>query len=203
MTYFACNRELICGILSHLNKGKAMNALKKTAIGLSMIAMSAFGDKAFSQSNDNLLAFNSEAKKTEIKATAKPLNAPVVKQGDFNDVYEASKGKRLAIHVYGGEKGDRSAEENAKILANAFADRRFTDKPMYITATYEESGKDQVTAVAIYMDGVRYSKAGTSAFLPRQVGGAIDVIAEEFVDEHGNHLVIPEGVTPTIVASLN
>ncbi|MEO1253535.1 MAG: hypothetical protein AAFY41_01435 [Bacteroidota bacterium] len=203
MRFFACNREVIYDSITQLIKGIPMNALKKTAIGLSIIAMTAFGDKAFSQSNDNLLAFNANAKKVEANTVASRLNAPVVKPGNHNDVYEASKGKRLAIHIRGGKQGERSALETAKILANAFADRRFTDKPMYITATYEESGKDQPTGVSIFMDGVRYSKNGVGGFLPRQVGGAIDIIAEDFVDEHGNHLVIPEGVEPTVVASLN
>ncbi|MDW3210299.1 MAG: hypothetical protein R8N23_10555 [Reichenbachiella sp.] len=138
---------------------------------------------------------------------ARPLNAPIVKSGRSNDASEASKAGKLAIHIYGGEKAERSAEENAKILANAFADRRFTDKPMYITATHEETGEERETLVTIYMDGVRYSKNINSkivnAFSPRQIGGAIDIIAEEFVDEHGNHLVIPENVEPVVVASIN
>ena len=156
------------------------------------------------QAQNNTLAFNEKSNGTpSASVDTKALIAPVLQPGDPFDARQASHGKRLAIHVYGGTQDERSALDNAKILANAFADRRFTDKPMYITAVYEETGENKPTTVAVYMDGVRYSKGGTSTFTPRQVGGAIDIIAEDFVDENGNHLVIPEGVEPVVVASLN
>lgn len=179
-----------------------MNAKKKIAT-LSLIALGAFGTLKAQSSNDNLLVFNNASgAKTEVVAPVS-MNAPVVKEGNSKTAYFASENKRIAIYVYGGKQAERTAEQNAKILANAFADRRFTDKPMYITAIHRETGENQPTYIRIYMNGKTYSKNNADAFTPRQVGSGIDVIAEDFVDEHGNHLVIPERVQPVKVATLN
>ncbi|MAE86204.1 MAG: hypothetical protein CMB80_25950 [Flammeovirgaceae bacterium] len=200
LTDFPCFFSEKHGINAHWTKGREiMN--KKQAILLSLMLI--FGSAVANDNGGKELGNESGVENN----AARPLNAPVVEPGGDNEAYEASKGKKLAIHVYGGEQGERSAYENAKILANAFADRRFTDKPMYVTAVYEETGLDQRTGIIIYMDGVRYSKMvenkSIRTFTPRQVGGAIDLIAEDFVDKHGNHLVIPEGVEPVVVASIN
>jgi hypothetical protein len=184
------------------NRILSMKPLKKTFAGLALIAATTFGAKA--QSSGNLLAFNDNAKtKTETKAPAKAMNAPMVLSGTSNDAWDASRGKRLSVLVYTGQKSEMSGEEIAKTVANAFADRRFTDKPMYITAVHEKVDDDRLPSVVIFMDGVRYSKNDVGVFTPRQVGGAIDIIAEDFVSKHGSHLVIPEGVEPTLVASLH
>ncbi|MEQ9230482.1 MAG: hypothetical protein RIF46_07340 [Cyclobacteriaceae bacterium] len=168
---------------------------------LTAVMLLAANDDA--QAQTKTVAFNSSANESSKTVGAKALISPVVQPGSFSDAIDASSNGRLSIIVYGGTQDERSAMENAKILANAFADRRFTDKPMYITAVHKETGDDVFTTVAIYMNGVRYSKNNMSTFTPHQVGGAIDIIAEDFVDEHGNHLVIPEGVQPVVVASLN
>ncbi|RBW59546.1 hypothetical protein DS884_07370 [Tenacibaculum sp. E3R01] len=202
MTSQDCSRIEIHGINNLQKWNKIMNAKKQLAT-LSLIALSAFGTLKAQTSNDNLLAFNDVSKAKTEKTAPASMNAPVVKEGNSNTAYMASKNKRIAIYVFGGTQGERTAAENAKILASAFADRRFTDKPMYITAVHREINEDQPSYVKIFMDGKTYTKNNAATFTPRQVGGGIDVIAEDFVDDHGNHLIIPERVQPIKVATLN
>ena len=58
MNISSCNTSGIYGIRDRLKKDKIMNALKKTALGLTIVAASVFGTKAQS----NLVAFNDNAK---------------------------------------------------------------------------------------------------------------------------------------------
>ena len=66
------------------------------------------------------------------------LKAPIVKKGNAGDAAVASNNDRLAIHIIGRNDGNMPTQKYATMLANAFADRKYTDKPMYITATYEK-----------------------------------------------------------------
>lgn len=172
---------------------------KKQAILFSLLLT--FGAASANDNGDKVLNDDLNSKSGLVEPTA--LHAPAVYAGDVDDADDASLNKRMAIHVSGGKQGKMSAESYAKILANAFANREFTDKPMYITVTHEETGKDRGTGAVIYMDGVTYRYNGISAFTPEQIGGAIDIIAEDFVDKHGMHLVLPENVSPVVVASID
>jgi len=171
---------------------------KKQAILLSLLLT--FGAAA---ANDNGGTEPKASSGVESNEGVKANAAPIVLAGDVGDAIDASRGDKFAIHISGGELSQKSAKEYAKVLANAFADRRFTDKPMYITVTHEETSKERASLAIVYMDGVRYSYNDVATFTPEQVGGAIKIISNDFVDEHGNHLVLPEDVEPVVIASLN
>jgi len=135
-----------------------------------------------------------------MKGTTKAaMNAPAVKAGSVIDAENASENGRLAIHIYGAKGSKMSAEQYAKTLANAFADRKYTDKPMYITVTHEENDKFPRTAAVIFMNGNDYFKNGTGTFTPEQIGGAIQIITSDFVAKHGSALIIPENVQPNFI----
>ena len=123
---------------------------------------------------------------------SKKLQSPVIIEGTETKTAKTSRNNGLSIFVYGGKKSERDAKENAQILANAFADRKFTDKPIYITAVYTETYKEQPTVVRIYMNGLKYTKNNANEFLPRHVGGGIDVIMEDYVKKYGDKLIIKE-----------
>lgn len=123
---------------------------------------------------------------------SKKLKSPVIVEGTESKTLRTSATNGVSIFVYGGKQAERSAKENAKILANAFADTKFTDKPIYITAVHKETDKDQPTVVRIYMNGLKYTKNNANSFTPRQVGGGIDVIMEDYVKKYGDKLIIKE-----------
>jgi hypothetical protein len=97
----------------------------------------------------------------------KTVDRPMVKKGDAGDAAVASNDDRLAIHVTGRHGASMPTKKYATMLANAFADRKYTDKPMYITVTYSERDEEGETFATIYMDGGRYrTKEGYNVFTP-------------------------------------
>lgn len=145
---------------------------KTQIITLSLVAFCAFS------------AIN--AQDTEAK-----ISAPVVKKGDAGDATLASYNDRLAIHIIGRNDGNMSPRKYATMLANAFADMKYTDKPMYITVTYEKRDTAGETQAIIYMDGSDYkTKEGYNVFTPEQIGQAIKTISNIHVVKHGDKHVI-------------
>lgn len=117
----------------------------------------------------------------------------MVKKGDAGDAAVASNDDRLAIHVTGRHGASMPTKKYATMLANAFADRKYTDKPMYITVTYSERDEEGETFATIYMDGGRYrTKEGYNVFTPEQIGAAIKIISNIHVVRHGNKHVIKD-----------
>ncbi len=198
-----CSHIEIHGINNLQKWNKIMNAKTKIAT-LSLIALASFGTLKAQSSNDNLLAFNNASKaKTELKTKKAVMNAPVVKQGDAGDATLASYDDRLAIHITGRNDANMPTEKYATMLAGAFADRKYTDKPMYITVTYSERDQEGETFATIYMDGSRYkTKDGYNVFTPEQIGKAIKTISNTHVTRHGDKHVIKSN-TPSTSLVLN
>ncbi|KYG79359.1 hypothetical protein AWW67_13370 [Roseivirga seohaensis] len=185
-----------------------MKPAKKIATGIAALGLIfTLNAKAQDTANDNRVAFNDASGKSKVEAAKKQvMNSPVIFEGDAGDATLASYDKKMAIHIIGRNEGKMSAEEYAKLLANAFADRKFTDKPMYITVTYEERDEDGKTLASIYMDGLSYkTKEGYNLFTPEQIGGAgaIQAIGNIFVERHGDQNVLKDGVSPTLIVGLN
>tara|TARA_R110000796_G_scaffold96719_1_gene203208 strand:- start:670955 stop:671512 length:558 start_codon:yes stop_codon:yes gene_type:complete len=185
-----------------------MKPAKKIATGLAALGLIfSLNANAQNTANDNRVAFNDASGKSKVEAAKQQvINSPVIFEGDAGDATLASYSKRLSIHIIGRNEGKMSAEEYSKILANAFADRKFTDKPMYITVTYEERDEDGKTLASIYMDGLSYkTKEGYNLFTPEQIGGAgaIQAIGNIFVERHGDKNVLKDGVSPTLIVGLN
>ena len=145
---------------------------KKQIMALSLIFLGAFGT-------------------IKAQETHEILKAPVVKKGNAGDAAVASNDDRLAIHIIGRNDGNMSPKKYARMLANAFADRKYTDKPMYITVTYEKRNTAGETQAIIYMDGGDYkTKEGYNVFTPEQIGHAIKTISNIHVMKHGDKHVI-------------
>jgi hypothetical protein len=135
---------------------------------------------------------------------SKTMNRPIVKKGNNGEVLKASYGDRLAIHVIGRNDSKKSPKKYATILANAFANRKYTDNPIYITVTYEKRNKAGHTLAIIYMDGSRYkTKQGYNVFTPEQIGKAIRLITKRYVEIYGSRYVIKKGVKPNLIANIN
>lgn len=173
-------------VFSHKNyhqKEKPMRP-KRQIITLSLIALCAFG---------TIKAQDTNAK----------IKAPIVKKGDAGDATFASYNDRLAIHIIGRNDGKMPPKKYATMLANAFADPKYTDKPMYITVTYEKRDTAGETQAVIYMDGGDYkTKEGYNIFTPEQIGQAIKTISNIHVVKHGDKHVIKEAV-PLLNAEKN
>ncbi|MHA7099541.1 hypothetical protein [Roseivirga pacifica] len=185
-----------------------MNPAKKIATGVAALGLIfTLNAQAQNTANDNRIAFNDASGKSKVEAAKKQvLTSPVIFEGEPGDAILASNYKKMSIHVIGRNEGNMSAEEYAKLLANGFADRKFTDKPMYITVTYEERDEDGKTLAGIYMDGIPYeTKEGYNLFTPEQIGGAgaIQALGNIFVERHGDKHVLKDGVNPTLIVSLN
>lgn len=125
--------------------------------------------------------------------TKTKINAPIIKKGHAGDAAIASNDDRLAIHIIGRNDGNLPPKKYATMLANAFADRKYTDKPMYITVTYEKRDTAGETQAIIYMDGGDYkNKDGYNVFTPEQIGSAIKTISNIHVVRHGERHIIEE-----------
>lgn len=151
------------------------------AAGLSVLPM----QKAQSQ---ELLAFNDNAKaKTEVTTDKTILMAPHVEHGGSGDAQALSDiHNTVGLYVRGGSDGQ--AKKAAGLLASAFADRRYTDKPLNIVVVYGDAGGDAETTV--YFDG------NAEYLMPlADTGKKLDAINEAFVGKFGNDLVLPESVT--------
>lgn len=199
-----------------------MRALKKTAIGLSLIAL-AFGAKA-QNANDNRLAFNgASGAKTEVPTKKANLNAPIVKQASSTyDAVVDSRGENLSLILIQAEKDPISGERYAKGFANGFTDREKTaGNPMYVTANYlpKEDGLSTSFGM-VFMDGAhwRYNgpdmivgdganqstiKNGQDSFTIFELSYLIDDIMKDYVKKFGHSKIIPEGQKAAFVASLN
>lgn len=185
-----------------------MKPAKKIATGIAALGLIfSLNANAQNTANDNRVAFNDASGKSKVEAAKQQVvNSPVMFEGSAGDAALASNHKKLAIHIIGRNEGKMPAEEYAKILANAFADRKFTDKPMYITVTYEQGDVPGNTVAAIFMDGVRYkTKEGYNLFTPEQIGGAgaIQTLGNIFVEKHGDKNVLKEGISPTLIVGLD
>lgn len=124
------------------------------------------------------------------------MDRPIVKKGNAGDAGVASNNDRLSIHIIGRKDTKRSPKEYAIILANAFADRKFTDHPVYITVTYENRNTSGQTLASIFMDGGRYkTNEGHNVFTPEQIGKSIKAICKRYVEIYGDKHIIKKGTT--------
>ena len=132
------------------------------------------------------------------------LKVSVVKKGDAGHAAVASFDDRLSIHIIGRNDGKMSPKEYATMLAGAFADRKYTDKPMYITVTYEKRDKSGETRAIIFMDGISdKTKEGYEFFTPEQIGASIKTITHIHVARHGDKHVIKSKVSNTNAIVIN
>jgi hypothetical protein len=165
--------------------------MKKNVVALSIATLGVFGIKtSYSSNNSASVPESSLMVNVEIQEM-EAFMSPIVKKGDAGMAAVASNNNRLAIHVTGRNGGNMSAKDYAVALANAFADRRYTDKPMRITVTYNNRDQAGDTFATIYMDGGRYkTKEGIQAFMPEQILEAIQLICDIHVARHGNNHII-------------
>jgi hypothetical protein len=180
--------------------------LKKKAIGLSLIALSAFGTLKAQTSNDNLLAFNDKANpKTEVKAENNKLTAPVIKSGTSSfDAAKASRNGNVSIIVAHGKNDPISGERYAKGFANGFASADKTgNKPIYITAVHREVNGDASTYVEIFIDGKLWDYKDHAQLSPKDAGYLLPTIMNEYVKEHGHGKILPVDVKPVLIATRN
>ena len=191
-----------------------MSALKKTFVGAGILALGVFGSmNANAQTNGKAIAFNGASGADKEVVNENNLTNPIVSKGTVGEAVAASRNGKMAIHVFVGTEGKMSGEEYAKILANAFADRKYTNKPMYIKVTHNDPKegevndgsrhKDGPTIAVIFMDGAQWSYKNVDVFTPEEIGGAVQIIGNDFVEKHGDDLVIPESTKPILIASLN
>ncbi len=191
-----------------------MSALKKTFVGAGIFALGVFGSiNANAQTKGKAIAFNGASGVPNEIVNENNLTNPVANKGTVGEAVAASRNGKMAIHIFVGTEGKMSGDAYAKILANAFADRKYTDKPMYIKVTHNgpqpgEEGeqkplKEGPTTAMIFMDGARYSYNGVGVFTPEEIGGAVQIIGNDFVSKHGDDLIIPENTKPILIASLN
>lgn len=188
-----------------------MNAIKKTTAGLTLIALTAFGGQALAQSNDNTngkgaLAFNDTNKATtELVSEKKKMNAPVVME--FKSAAEArrsSKPMNIAIHIHQDANDPISGFRYARGLANAATMNEKTgNRPMYITATYEEGASSVGSFVSVFVNGKLWEYEGSAVLSPQVVAQLLPILMFEYEKEFGKSNFIPEDVTPQLVASLN
>lgn len=164
--------------------------LKKKAIGLSLIALGAFGTMKAQTSNDNLLAFNDASKeKTEIKADT---HTPVIKTGHAGDAQTISGQKSaLVIYISGGTQAKYSAEKYAKMLQIMFKDNKRTPNPTDISVVYGESKRTH-TMASVYSNGKTYDKNGGEYQKGDGVYFINDVVAD--IDDITAHHAIQKGI---------
>jgi|GEM_PF-6776862 len=145
------------------------------------------------QAQNNALALNTGPTAAETIKNDK-LKAPRITNGDADAASDASKKNKFSIYVSGGNGGKMSVEEYANILGKSFADPRFTDKPMNLDVKHNVTSGP--VKVSIYMNEDVYTHGKTYVFTPEQIGGAIQIIGDHFVDNYGDHLVLWEKVGP-------
>ena len=170
-----------------------------------------------SVANDNVngqtLASNGPAK-TEVGAKTKApkahlvkhvLDAPVIKkhQGDYAAM-KGSRGGNIAVHIYHAKGDPISGERYAKGMAKGFASPEKTgNKPIYITATYEDNCDDiPKSYVNVYIDGVTWKYNGNDNLSPQLAGKLAPQIMQDYVDEFGYGNIITEEQSPSITATL-
>jgi hypothetical protein len=187
-----------------------MNALKKTFIGASIIALPLVSGSAFAQNNNSKgkesLAFNTSSKaKTELVSEKKEMDSPIVMEAENSFQAELhSHNERIAIHVHQDPSDPISGYRYARGLANAATDSSKTgNRPMYIFASYKEGTSSVGSFTSIYIDGIPWSYKGEETFSPHVVGQLLPVLMYEYEQEFGTDRFIPENVTPQIVASLD
>ncbi|MEQ9264167.1 MAG: hypothetical protein RLN81_03035 [Balneolaceae bacterium] len=183
-----------------------MNRIQKTTTGLTLIALTVFGGQALAQSNDNTLAFNTSNKaKAELTSEKKKLNAPVVMPYlSSAEAQRSSKPASIGIHIHHDADDPISGFRYARGLANAATeDEKTGNRPMYITATYEESASSVGSFVSIYVDGKPWSYEGNTALSPQVVAQLLPILMYEYEQSFGKDNFIPEDVTPQLVASLD
>ncbi|MEO9804785.1 MAG: hypothetical protein ABJF04_16130 [Reichenbachiella sp.] len=180
-----------------------MSVLKKTALGLSIVALTAFGVRAQSA---NQLAFNDNPKAKTALAEKKVLNAPVVQEhsGGSGRAFGASFDDNIAVHVFHGKNDPISGYRYAKGFANGFASREKTgNKPIYVTATFQDGAYSGPTFVNILIDGEEWEFEGEQDLSPQLAGKLLPTIMNDYVREHGHGKIIPEDQNIVMVASLN
>ena len=191
-----------------------MGALREIFIGTGIFALGVFwATNANAQTKGQAIAFNGVSGVTNEVVNENNLTSPVVNKGTVGEAVVASRTGKMAIHIFVGTEGKMSGDAYAKILANAFADRKYTDKPMYIKVTHDgpQSGgegeqkplKEGPTTAMIFMDGVQYTYNNVGVFTPEEIGGAVQIISNDFVAKHGDDLIIPENTKPMLLTSLN
>lgn len=176
MKSFNCANAPIRDINSCLVWSAAMNVLKKTAIGLSIVATTAFSAQA-QTSDDNLLTFNGASKAKTEAMTKAVANALILKKGSSGEARTVSmKYNALVLHVSGGTKDKYSAEAYAKMLQIMFNDPKRTDYPTKISVLFEESGDDLPTGVFAFINGYKFDKNGGGYYSGDGVFTAAEIV---------------------------
>ncbi len=189
-----------------VQNGIAMNAIKRTTAGLTLIALTAFGGQTLAQSSDNALALNTSNKaKIELVSEREVLTAPVVlPYSSSAEAQRSSKPMNIGLHIHQDAKDSISGFRYARGLANAATEAEKTgNRPMYITATYEEGASSVGSFVSIYVDGKPWSYEGNTALSPQVVAQLLPILMYEYEQSFGKDNFIPEDVTPQLVASLD
>ena len=141
MNISSCNTSGIYGIRDRLKKDKIMNALKKTALGLTIVAASVFGTKAQS----NLVAFNDNAKIVKNNGLTNYKSAIPGNAGDVG--MHTGKSGSLGMVVY-GPPGSKNLKSKANELFNTY--RPHVDD---FIVTYQEDPRFKEILVGVVYDG--------------------------------------------------
>ena len=187
-----------------------MNAIKKTFIGASIITLPFLGGNAFAQNTSGkglgTIAFNANNKaKTELISEREVLTAPVVlAYSSSAEAQRNSKPASIGIHIHHDADDPISGFRYARGLANAATEAEKTgNRPMYITATYEEGVSKVGSFVSVYVNGMLWEYENSTVLSPQVVAQLLPILMFEYEKEFGKDNFIPKDVTPQLVASLN
>lgn len=202
MVLLSCEKPVshdINNMQTSVRSTSAMSALKKTAIGLSLIALSVFGAKA-QNANDNALAFNEKAKSGVL--TKKNLTSPVVIEAESSYEGEtASYDKNISVVIYHAKTDQISGNRYANGFAKGFTSAEKTNgKPIYATASFIPEARDNGTLVVFYMNGDIWSYKGKDSFSPSTAGKLLPIFMDDYVTKFGNGKILP---LTTLASSLD
>lgn len=116
MNISSCNTSGIHGIRDRLKKDKIMNALQKTALGLTFLATTAFSARAQS---GNQLAFNDNAKSAVVSNEALTNYTSAIRGNASAVGTHTHRSGTIGMMVY-GPPGSKNLEAKANELFNTY-----------------------------------------------------------------------------------
>ena len=110
----------------------------------------------------------------------------------------SSLDQNIALWVRNGTNSAMTAEELARTFVNAFINRdndekpiQMTDKPIFVTAVYESTDKEQ-SYISVFIDGLKQKFGDRTSFTPEDLWNGVDVVTERYIDIAGENKILEE-----------
>jgi hypothetical protein len=114
---------------------------------------------------------------------------PFVTEGKYSDATNLSYHEKLLVIYISGAKGSKlkpetyTAQQYAEILQKAFANPKYTDKPVNIMVVFNNTEEIGSTTAHVLINGEKWkTKDGRSIFAPGLIAKHIDMFADAYAD---------------------